>query len=60
MAQARTLGESYTGLGVRKIVVDEKEQTVSVEYDATRMDRNGVAAMLRMRGIPLAEPVASA
>ena len=52
--QAQTLGESYTRLGVRKIVVNGPEQTVAVEYDATRMDRNGVAALLRRLGVPLA------
>ncbi|MBI1956324.1 MAG: hypothetical protein HYS38_08015 [Acidobacteria bacterium] len=57
LPQARTLGESYTHLGVRKIAVDEREQTISVEYDATRMDRDGVAALLRRLGVPLAELV---
>ena len=56
--QARNLGESYTHLGVRKIVVNEQERTIAVEYDATRMDRNGVAALLRRCGIPLSEPAA--
>jgi hypothetical protein len=48
------LGESYTNLGVRHIAVDEAQQTIAVEYDATRMDRNGVAALLRRLGVPLA------
>ena len=56
--QARALGESCTHLGVRKITVDEREQTIAVEYDATCMDRNGVAALLRRLGVPLAGPVA--
>ena len=51
--QAQKLGESYTHLGVRKIVVNEAERTISVEYDATRMDQNGVAALLRRWGVPL-------
>jgi len=55
---ARALGESYTHLGVRKIAVDETEQTITIEYDATRMDRNGVAALLRRLGVPIVEPVA--
>jgi hypothetical protein len=53
--QAQTLGESYTHLGVRKIVVNEAERTIAVEYDATRMDQNGVAALLRRWGVPLEE-----
>ncbi len=55
--QARNLGESFTHLGVRKIRVEEKEQTIAVEYDATRMDRNGVAALLRRLRIPVLDSV---
>lgn len=57
IAQGQKLGESYTHLGIRKILVSETEQTIAIEYDATRMDRNGVAALLRSLGIPLVEPV---
>lgn len=53
--QAQNLGESCTRLGVRKIVVNEQEQTIAVEYDATRMDQNGIAVLLRRLGVPLAE-----
>jgi hypothetical protein len=55
--EAQKLGESYTELGVRKITVNEKQQTIAVEYDATRMDQNGVAALLRRFSIPIVEPV---
>ena len=48
---AQRLGESYTHLGVRKIAVNEAERTIAMEYDATRMDRNGVAALLRRLGV---------
>ncbi len=51
---AQRLGESYTHLGVRKIVVTEAESTIAIEYDATRMDRNGVAALLRRLGVAIA------
>ena len=54
--QAQNLGESYTRLGVRRIVVNEPEHTIAVEHDATRMDQNGVAALLRRLGVPLAGP----
>ena len=57
--QAQKLGESYTHLGVRKIVVNEAERTIAVEYDATRMDQNGVAALLRRWGVPLAGAAAT-
>ena len=44
-------------LGVRKIAVNERERTIAVEYDATRMDQNGVANLLRRLGMPLAQEV---
>ena len=47
------LGESYTRLGVRRITVNEQERGIAIEYDATRMDRNGVAALLRRLGVAL-------
>lgn len=56
-AVASKLGESYTHLGFRKIAVSEREQTITVEYDATRMDENGVAAKLRKLGVPIVEKV---
>jgi len=55
MRQAQNLGESCTLLGVRKIQVDESSSTISVEYDATRMDQRGVAALLRRLGVPITE-----
>jgi hypothetical protein len=51
---AQKLGESYTHLGVRKISVNEAERIIAIEYDATRMDQNGVAALLRRLGVALA------
>lgn len=57
--QARRLGESYTTLGVRNIQVNEKERKIAIEYDATRMDYNGVAAMLRGLGVPITEAVSA-
>ena len=51
---AERLGESCTHLGVRKIAVNEAESTIAIEYDATRMDQNGVAALLRRLGVAVA------
>lgn len=59
-AQAQALGESYTHLGIRKIAVNEAEHGIVIEYDATRMDRNGVASLLRRLGIPMTERVPAA
>lgn len=56
-AEAKKLGESYTYLGIRRISVNEKDQTITIEYDATRMDAAGVAAKIRALGVPIAEQV---
>ena len=46
--------------GIRRIRFDEKEKTVRVEYDATRLQENVVAALLRRAGIDLGEKLALA
>jgi len=51
---AQRLGESCTHLGVRKITISEAEHWIAIEYDATRMDQNGVAALLRRLGVAVA------
>ncbi len=47
-----TLREVY---GIRRIRFDEKEHTVRIEYDATRMNEATVAALLRRTGLELGE-----
>ena len=37
--------------------VDEKDRTVRVEFDASRMKQDSVAKLLRQAGIDVAEPV---
>ena len=54
-AVARRLGASYTKLGVRQISIDESASSLAIEYDATRMDQLGVAALLRQLGVPIGE-----
>lgn len=46
--------------GVRCVTFDEAEQTVRVEYDATRLTDEMVAALLRGAGIDLKERIALA
>jgi hypothetical protein len=46
--------------GIRRILFNEKEKTVRVEYDATRLQENVVAALLRRAGINLGEKLALA
>lgn len=50
---AQRLGASYTNLGVRRISIDDAAPSISIEYDATRMDQLGVAALLRQLGVPI-------
>ena len=46
--------------GIRRVSFDEADQTVRVEYDATRLTDEIVAALLRGAGIDLKERVAMA
>jgi selenocysteine lyase/cysteine desulfurase len=43
--------------GVRRVTFDEKERTVRVEFDASRMKSAAVAKLLRQAGIDVREPV---
>jgi hypothetical protein len=52
-----TLRDVY---GIRRVVFNEKEKTVRVEYDATRLQEDVVAALLRRAGIDLGEKLALA
>ncbi len=44
--------------GIRRVRFDAKERTVQVEYDASRLNQNTVAALLRRAGIDLQERIA--
>ena len=44
--------------GIRRVAFNEKEKTVRVEYDATRLQEKVVAALLRRAGIDLEEKLA--
>ncbi len=46
--------------GVRRVRFDEKEHTVRVEFDASRMKQDAVAKLLRNAGIDVREAVALA
>lgn len=50
-AQIRKLSGSYSIYGIRRIAVDESAATITVEYDATRLSNDAVAALLRRCGI---------
>lgn len=46
--------------GIRRVVFNAKQHTVSVEFDASRMNQDAVAKLLRQAGIDVREPVALA
>jgi len=46
--------------GIRRVLFNEKEQTVRVEYDASRLKQDAVAKMLRQAGIDVRDAVALA
>ena len=41
--------------GIRRIRFNESERTIRVEYDATRLNEDTVAALLRRTGLELGE-----
>jgi hypothetical protein len=46
--------------GIRSVRFQEKERTVRVEFDASRLKQDAVAKLLREAGIDVREPVALA
>jgi hypothetical protein len=46
--------------GVLQVFFNEKDRTVRVKFDASRLKRDGVARLLRQAGIDVGEPVALA
>jgi hypothetical protein len=46
--------------GVRRVLFDQKERTVRVEFDASRLTQDAVAKLLRQAGVDVREPLALA
>jgi len=46
--------------GVRRVQFNEKERTVRVEFDASRLKVDAVARLLREAGVDVREPMALA
>ena len=51
------LNNAWEVYGVRKIKLNEKESTIRVEYDATRLNDEEIAAILRRAGLDLREKI---
>jgi len=49
-----TMREVY---GIRRVQFNAKERTVRVEFDASRMNQDAVAKLLRNAGVDVREPV---
>jgi hypothetical protein len=52
-----TMREVY---GVRRVQFNEKERTVRVEFDASRVKQDDIAGLLRRAGVDVREPLALA
>jgi hypothetical protein len=51
------LGKLRGVYGIRKIVLDEKEKTIRVEFDFTRLNCDVVLQLLRNTGIDIVEEI---
>jgi hypothetical protein len=55
--EMRAINSAREVYGIRKISFDEKDSTVRVEYDATRLSETTVANLLRRAGVDLKDKV---
>ena len=55
--EMRAVSDAREVYGIRKITFDEKEHTIRVEYDATRLNNDSVANLLRNAGLDIEERV---
>lgn len=55
--EMRSIDAVWEVYGIRRILFNEAEHTVRVEYDATRLNGDTVASLLRRAGIDLKDRV---
>ena len=55
--EMRALSDAREVYGIRRITFDEKDHTVRVEYDATRLNNDSVANLLRNAGLEIEERI---
>ncbi len=58
--ELRAINSMREVYGIRGIVFNEKERTVRVGFDASRLKQDAVAKLLRQAGISVREPLALA
>jgi hypothetical protein len=56
-AEMRAMAPLRDVYGIRRVSFDEKERTVRIEYDASRLNEGMVASLLRHAGIDLRERI---
>ena len=54
--QMRAIDSMREVYGIRRVRFNEKDRTVRVEFDASRMKQDSVAKLLRQAGIDVQEP----
>jgi hypothetical protein len=54
------LGKARGVYGIRRIVLDEQQKTMRVEFDFTRLNRDVVTELLRSAGIDIVEEISLA
>ncbi len=57
-AVMRAIDDVREVYGIRRISFQEKERTVRVEYDATRLNESNVASLLRRAGVDISGKIA--
>jgi hypothetical protein len=55
--ELRAIGNMREVYGVRRVQFNEKEHTVRVEFDASRLKSDSVARLLRQAGIAVGDPL---
>lgn len=56
-AEIRAIAPLRDVYGIRRVSFDDKDRTVRVEYDASRLKEETVASLLRRAGFDLREKV---
>ncbi len=57
-SEMRALNRMREVYGIRRILLDEKQQTIRIEFDASRLTGDIVAGLLRRAGIDVVQKVA--
>ena len=52
------LGQVNDVYGIRRVRFNERERTIRVEYDATRLNESSVEKLLRSAGLDICEKLA--